>query len=160
MRKKIAALEKRVAKLEKAAVLFEKHRQAWIRLEKGAQKMKREMDRDKRIDQAKAERQRADLQQTLRASIADPRRYDIEQVQANVRRALVPNEKTIAAIEAARRGDVDRTSKPRTGPTKPRKNRYHGSTLDSFLKEAPRSRRKALSVSKKAANPQKPRKGR
>ncbi len=48
MKQRISSLEKRIAKLEKAAVLFEEHRQSWINLNKQLKKMKHEMDRDKR----------------------------------------------------------------------------------------------------------------
>lgn len=44
MEKRITILEKKVAKLEKAAVLFEQHRQSWINLNR---KLKQDMDRDK-----------------------------------------------------------------------------------------------------------------
>jgi hypothetical protein len=45
MEKQIKGLEKRIAKLEKAAVLFEQHRQSWIDLNK---KLEQGMDRDMR----------------------------------------------------------------------------------------------------------------
>jgi hypothetical protein len=46
--KRMNALEKRVAKLEKAAALFEEHRQTWIEMSKSLKKLKQEMDRDTR----------------------------------------------------------------------------------------------------------------
>jgi hypothetical protein len=48
MEKQLKALEKRVAKLEKASVLFEEHRQAAIDLNRKLKKLKQEMDRDNR----------------------------------------------------------------------------------------------------------------
>jgi hypothetical protein len=45
---RLNALEKRVAELERAAVLFEEHRQAWIRLENGCAQMMREDAEPKR----------------------------------------------------------------------------------------------------------------
>ena len=42
MTRRIAALEKQVAKLEKAAVKFEQHRQEWIDLNEGLKKMQKE----------------------------------------------------------------------------------------------------------------------
>src|SRR5262245_20359212 len=48
IKQRVRSLEKRLAKLEKAAVLFEEHRQSWIILGKGLKKMKKEMDRDRR----------------------------------------------------------------------------------------------------------------
>jgi len=48
MEKRITTLEKRVAKLEKAAMLFEEYRQSWIDLNKKLKKFKQEMDRDRR----------------------------------------------------------------------------------------------------------------
>ena len=48
MEKRFAALEKRIAKLEKAAVLFEQHRQAWIDLNEKLKIMNRELDADAR----------------------------------------------------------------------------------------------------------------
>jgi hypothetical protein len=49
---RIEALENRVVKLEEAAVLFEKHRQAWIRLEEGCAQMMREDEERKQRERA------------------------------------------------------------------------------------------------------------
>lgn len=46
MEKRIKGLEKRIAKLEKAAVLFEQHRQSWLDLNKQLKKLKHDMDRE------------------------------------------------------------------------------------------------------------------
>jgi hypothetical protein len=48
MEKRITTLERRVAKLEKAAVLFEEHRQSWIDLNKKLKKLNQEIEREKR----------------------------------------------------------------------------------------------------------------
>jgi exonuclease VII small subunit len=56
MKQRVRFLEKRIAKLEKAAVLFEEHRQSWIELNKGLKKLKQEMDRDRRKQLARDNR--------------------------------------------------------------------------------------------------------
>jgi hypothetical protein len=64
---RIAALEKRVAKLEKAAVLFEEHRQAAIDLNRQLKKFKQKWDRDDREWRAREKREKTvwdKLQQT------------------------------------------------------------------------------------------------
>jgi hypothetical protein len=53
---RMSVLEKRIAKLEKVAVLFEEHRQAWINMNKGLKKLKREIDRDKRKELVREKR--------------------------------------------------------------------------------------------------------
>ena len=53
---RLGALEKRIAKLEKAAVLFEEHRQAWIEMNKGLKKLKQEMDHNKGKELARQKR--------------------------------------------------------------------------------------------------------
>lgn len=47
MEERLKALEARVETLEKEAVLFEAHRQSWIRLNEGVKQMKEEMDQER-----------------------------------------------------------------------------------------------------------------
>jgi hypothetical protein len=50
MEKLVKGLEKRIAKLEKAAVLFERHRQSWLDLNKKLKKLKHDMDHESLVE--------------------------------------------------------------------------------------------------------------
>jgi exonuclease VII small subunit len=72
MKQRMRALEKRIVKLEKAAVLFEQHRQSWIECNKGLKKLKQEMDRDSRKQLERDKSLQKNLDLVRAATVAHP----------------------------------------------------------------------------------------